>query len=68
VASDIDAWRHRDTMHSVGKFLNCFRKLGLRGWQICGEPQDIAECDGRPEPFAQQLHYLIELILLIFVR
>jgi hypothetical protein len=33
----VDAWRHRDTMHSVGKFLNWFRKLGLKGWDIGGD-------------------------------
>lgn len=33
----IDAWVHRDTMHSVGKFLSWFRKLGLRGYQIGGD-------------------------------
>jgi hypothetical protein len=33
----VDAWRHRDTMHSVGKFLNWFRKLRLHGWQIGGD-------------------------------
>ena len=33
----IDAWRHHDTMHSVGKFLNWFRKLGLEGWQLGGD-------------------------------
>jgi phage terminase large subunit len=33
----VDAWVHRDTMHSVGKFLSWFRKLGLRGFQIGGD-------------------------------
>ena len=33
----VDAWRHRDTLHSVGKFLNWFLKLGLQGWQIGGD-------------------------------
>jgi hypothetical protein len=33
----VDAWRHRDTMHSVGKFLNWFRKLRLQGWDIGGD-------------------------------
>jgi hypothetical protein len=33
----VDAWRHKDTMHSVGKFLNWFRKLGLQGWMIGGD-------------------------------
>jgi phage terminase large subunit len=33
----VDAWRHRDTMHSVGKFLNWFRKLKLSGSQIGGD-------------------------------
>jgi phage terminase large subunit len=32
----MDAWRHRDTMHSVGKFSDRFRKLRLKGWQIGG--------------------------------
>jgi len=35
--SVIDAWRSRDTMHSVGKFLTHFRKLNLQGWQIGGD-------------------------------
>ena len=30
----VDAWRHKDTMHSVGKFLNWFRKLRLQGWTL----------------------------------
>src|SRR5215471_12380465 len=33
----VEAWRHRDTMHSVGKFLSLFRKLGLSGYQIGGD-------------------------------
>ena len=33
----VDAWRHRDTMHSVGKFISLFRKLGLNGYQVGGD-------------------------------
>lgn len=33
----VDSWRHRDTMHSVGKFLSLFRKLGLSSYQIGGD-------------------------------
>jgi phage terminase large subunit len=33
----VDGWVHRDTMHSVGKFINWFKKLGLRGYQIGGD-------------------------------
>jgi len=33
----VDAWRHRDTMHSVGKFISHFRRLGLKGYQIGGD-------------------------------
>ena len=33
----VDAWRHRDTMHSVGKFLNWFRRLNLHGYEIGGD-------------------------------
>lgn len=33
----VDAWRSRDTMHSVGKFLNHFRRLNLKGYQIGGD-------------------------------
>jgi phage terminase large subunit len=33
----VDAWRHRDTMHSVGKFISLFRKLGLSGYQTGGD-------------------------------
>jgi len=33
----VEAWRHRDTMHSVGKFISRFRKSGLNGYQIGGD-------------------------------
>jgi hypothetical protein len=33
----VDAWRNRDTMHSVGKFLNHFNRLKLQGFQIGGD-------------------------------
>ena len=33
-AEIVDAWRSRDTMHSVGKFLAHFRRLGLQGYDI----------------------------------
>jgi hypothetical protein len=33
----VEAWRHRDTMHSVGKFLVLFRRLGLRSYQVGGD-------------------------------
>jgi hypothetical protein len=33
----VDAWRSRDTMHSVGKFLTHFRRLALQGHQIGGD-------------------------------
>src|SRR5260370_8935252 len=36
-AEIVDAWRSRDTMHSVGKFLTLFRKLNLQGYQIGGD-------------------------------
>jgi hypothetical protein len=36
-ASVVQAWRHRDTMHSAGKFIALFRKLGLNGYQIGGD-------------------------------
>ena len=32
-----DAWVHRDTMHSVGKFINLFKRLGLQGFQVGGD-------------------------------
>jgi phage terminase large subunit len=35
--SVIEAWRSRDTMNSVGKFLNHFRRLGLEGHQVGGD-------------------------------
>lgn len=35
--SVVDAWRSRDTMHSVGKFLTLFRKLKLQGYQVGGD-------------------------------
>jgi phage terminase large subunit len=33
----VEAWRSRDTMHSVGKLLTWFRKLNLQGYQIGGD-------------------------------
>ena len=33
----VEAWRHYDTMNSVGKFLNLFRKLGLSSHQVGGD-------------------------------
>jgi hypothetical protein len=33
----VDAWRSRDTMHTVGKFLAHFRRLGLAGYDIGGD-------------------------------
>jgi hypothetical protein len=36
-ASIVDAWRSRDTMHSVGKLLTLFRKLDLRSYDIGGD-------------------------------
>jgi phage terminase large subunit len=35
--SVIGAWRNRDTMHSVGDFINHFKRLNLQGWQIGGD-------------------------------
>jgi hypothetical protein len=35
--SIVDSWRSRDTMHSVGKFVNHFRRLSLSGYQIGGD-------------------------------
>jgi phage terminase large subunit len=36
-AEIVDAWRSKDTMHSVGKFLTLFRKLDLQGYQVGGD-------------------------------
>ena len=36
-AEIVDAWRSRHTMHSVGKFLAHFRRLGLQGYDIGGD-------------------------------
>jgi hypothetical protein len=36
-AKIVDAWRSRDTMHSVGKFLTLFRKLNLESYQVGGD-------------------------------
>jgi hypothetical protein len=33
----VDAWRSKDAMHSVGKFLAHFRRLGLAGYDIGGD-------------------------------
>jgi phage terminase large subunit len=36
-AEIVDAWRSKDTMHSVGKFLTLFRKLNLQSYQVGGD-------------------------------
>jgi hypothetical protein len=36
-AEIIDAWRSKDTMHSVGKFLTLFRKFNLQSYQVGGD-------------------------------
>jgi hypothetical protein len=36
-AEIVDAWRSKDTMHSVGKFLAHFRRLKLQGYDIGGD-------------------------------
>jgi hypothetical protein len=36
-ATIVEAWRSKDTMHSVGKFLAHFRRLSLKGWDIGGD-------------------------------
>jgi hypothetical protein len=36
-AQIVDTWRSKDTMHSVGKFLAHFRRLGLQGYDIGGD-------------------------------
>jgi hypothetical protein len=36
-ATIVDAWRSRDTMNSVGRFLKAFRRLGLAGYDIGGD-------------------------------
>jgi hypothetical protein len=36
-AEIVEAWRSRDTMNSIGKFLTHFRRLGLNGHQIAGD-------------------------------
>jgi phage terminase large subunit len=36
-AEIVDAWRSKDTMHSVGKFLTLFRKLSLQSYQVGGD-------------------------------
>jgi len=36
-AEIVDAWRSRDTMNSVGRFLTLFRKLDLQSCQIGGD-------------------------------
>jgi hypothetical protein len=36
-AEIVDAWRSKDTMHSVGKFLTLFRKLNLQSYQLGGD-------------------------------
>jgi phage terminase large subunit len=35
--SIVEAWRNRDTMHSVGKLLTIFKWLNLQGYQIGGD-------------------------------
>jgi hypothetical protein len=36
-ATIVDTWRSRDTMNSVGRFLNHFRRLKLQGYDIGGD-------------------------------
>jgi hypothetical protein len=36
-AQIVDCWRSKDTMNSVGRFLNHFRRLGLAGYDIGGD-------------------------------
>jgi phage terminase large subunit len=36
-AEIVDAWRSKDTMHSVGNFLTLFRKLNLQSYQVGGD-------------------------------
>jgi hypothetical protein len=36
-AEIVDAWRSRDTMNSVGRFLKWFKDLGLAGYDIGGD-------------------------------
>jgi hypothetical protein len=36
-AQIIDAWRSRDTMYSVGKFLNHFHRLNLKSYDVGGD-------------------------------
>jgi hypothetical protein len=36
-AEIVDAWRSKDTMHSVGKFITLFRKLDLQSCQVGGD-------------------------------
>jgi hypothetical protein len=33
----VDTWRSRDTMRSVGKFLNHFRRLSLKSYEVGGD-------------------------------
>jgi hypothetical protein len=37
----VDCWRHRDTMHSVGKLISLFGKLGLNSYQIAGDESGL---------------------------
>jgi phage terminase large subunit len=36
-AEIVDSWRSRDTMNSVGRFLNHFRRLGLKSYDVGGD-------------------------------
>jgi hypothetical protein len=36
-AEIVDCWHSKDTMNSVGRFLNHFRRLGLAGYDIGGD-------------------------------
>jgi hypothetical protein len=36
-AEIVDAWRSKDTMNSVGRFLTHFRRLGLKGHEVGGD-------------------------------
>jgi len=37
IAQLVDCWRNKDTKNTIGRFLNHFRPLGLRGYDIAAD-------------------------------
>ena len=47
----VAAWREKDTMHAVGRFIRHFQEQGLNAWQICADEGGlgVVMCDALHE-------------------